>query len=107
MPMFNFTKRVKGTQPANQSGGLSKRRYFELSAEDEQDRRSSRLLVVATALVVVTVLVWASIFKLDEIARGQGQVIPSSRVQIIQSLDAGILSAGLHTVRPEKSGLVC
>ena len=90
--MFNFTKRVKGTQPANQSGGLSKRRYFELSAEDEQDRRSSRLLVVATALVVVAVLVWASIFKLDEITRGQGQVIPSSRVQIIQSLDAGILS---------------
>jgi adhesin transport system membrane fusion protein len=90
--MFNFTKRVKGTQPANQSDGVSKRRYFELSAEDEQDRRSSRLLVVATALVVVSVLVWASVFKLDEITRGQGQVIPSSRVQIIQSLDAGILS---------------
>ena len=90
--MFNFTKRVKGTQPANQSGRMSNRRYFELSAEDEQDRRSSRLLVVATALVVVSVLVWASVFKLDEITRGQGQVIPSSRVQIIQSLDAGILS---------------
>jgi adhesin transport system membrane fusion protein len=90
--MFNFNKRGQSTQASSQSDRMSNRRYFELSAEDEQDRRSSRLLVLLTGLVVVAVVVWASIFKLDEITRGQGQVIPSSRVQIIQSLDAGILS---------------
>jgi adhesin transport system membrane fusion protein len=90
--MFNFNKRGHSTQVSGQSDRMSNRRYFELSADDEQDRRSSRLLVLLTGLVVVAVVVWASIFKLDEITRGQGQVIPSSRVQIIQSLDAGILS---------------
>jgi len=90
--MFNLTKRWQRTESSNHSDRMSNRRYFELSVADEQDRRSSRLLVLLTGLVVVAVAGWASVFKLDEITRGQGQVIPTSRVQIIQSLDAGILS---------------
>lgn len=37
-------------------------------------------------------LYWASTFKLEEITRGNAKVIPSSREQIIQSLEGGILS---------------
>ena len=78
--MFNLTKRGQSTQPSSHSDRMSNRRYFELSVADEQDRRSSRLLVLLTGLVVVAVAGWASVFKLDEITRGQGQVIPTSRV---------------------------
>lgn len=35
---------------------------------------------------------WASSFRIDEVARAQGQVIASSRVQVIQSVDGGVLS---------------
>jgi membrane fusion protein, adhesin transport system len=38
-------------------------------------------------------LYWASTFQLEEITRGNAKVIPSSREQIIQSLEGGILSA--------------
>nr|WP_256122531.1 HlyD family type I secretion periplasmic adaptor subunit [Enterobacter pasteurii] len=34
---------------------------------------------------------WASFFSIDEVTKGNGKVIPSSREQIIQSLDGGIL----------------
>lgn len=37
-------------------------------------------------------LVWASTSKVEEITRGNAKVIPSSREQIIQSLEAGILT---------------
>ena len=37
-------------------------------------------------------LYWANTFKLEEITRGNAKVIPSSREQIIQSLEGGILS---------------
>ena len=37
-------------------------------------------------------LYWASSFQLEEITRGNAKVIPSSREQIIQSLEGGILS---------------
>ena len=37
-------------------------------------------------------LYWASTFKLEEITRGNAKVIPSSREQVIQSLEGGILS---------------
>ncbi|WP_293268882.1 HlyD family efflux transporter periplasmic adaptor subunit [Neptunomonas sp.] len=36
---------------------------------------------------------WATIFKIDEVAKATGEVIASSRVQIIQSVDGGVLAA--------------
>lgn len=57
-----------------------------------EERKVLRLLVWTSALVLVVALVWASVFDLDEITRGQGRVIPASREQVVQSLDTGILS---------------
>lgn len=42
-------------------------------------------------LLLITFVAWAHITVLDEVTRGQGQVIPSQRVQIIQHLEGGIL----------------
>ena len=35
---------------------------------------------------------WAYISLIDELARGEGKVIPSEKIQTIQSLDGGIIS---------------
>ena len=69
-----------------QSAGLGIR-----TVEDDE-RRTSTLLVWATAITLMLALLWAGFFELDEITRAQGKVIPSSREQVIQSLDAGVLS---------------
>jgi adhesin transport system membrane fusion protein len=65
---------------------------FGIRTVEDDERRASSVLVWATALTLVMALVWSAIFELDEITRGQGKVIPSSREQVIQSLDSGTLS---------------
>ncbi|NLR75353.1 HlyD family type I secretion periplasmic adaptor subunit [Leeia aquatica] len=54
--------------------------------------RRSRTIIWVSLLVVLVFLIWASIAELDEVTRGEGKVVPSREVQIIQSLDGGIVS---------------
>jgi adhesin transport system membrane fusion protein len=54
-------------------------------------RNYSLVLWVLLAGLIVFVL-WASNFRIDQVARGTGEVIASSRVQIIQSVDGGVIS---------------
>jgi len=41
---------------------------------------------------IVWALLWASFANVDELARGEGRVIPSKKIQIIQNLEGGIIS---------------
>ncbi len=65
---------------------------FGIATVEDDERRASKTLVWVTGLTLVLALVWAAWFELDEITRGQGKVIPSSREQVIQSMDTGVLS---------------
>ncbi|WP_297804446.1 biotin/lipoyl-binding protein [uncultured Brevundimonas sp.] len=51
----------------------------------------SRIIVWIVALAFVVLTVWASFAQIDEVAVGQGKVIPSSRSMIIQTFDPGTL----------------
>jgi adhesin transport system membrane fusion protein len=66
-------------------------KQFGISTVEDDEREASRILVWATGATLVVALTWAGFFSLDEITRGQGKVIPSSREQVIQSLDSGVL----------------
>ena len=44
------------------------------------------------AVAIAVFIVWASVFQIDEVARAGGEVITSSRVQVIQSVDGGVLN---------------
>jgi adhesin transport system membrane fusion protein len=66
-------------------------KQFGISTVEDDEREASRILVWATGATLVVALAWAGFFSLDEITRGQGKVIPSSREQVIQSLDSGVL----------------
>lgn len=46
---------------------------------------------VTVAFVVIAIL-WASFATLDEVARAEGRVIPSSQTQIVQNLEGGIVA---------------
>ena len=65
---------------------------FGVRTLEDDERRASQWLIWATAATLTAALVWAAFFKLDEITRGQGKVIPTSREQVVQSLDSGVLA---------------
>ncbi|WP_116645085.1 HlyD family type I secretion periplasmic adaptor subunit [Salinivibrio sp. HTSP] len=52
-----------------------------------------RAVVWVALLLIVSFIVWAAFAELDRVTRGNGKVIPPSHVQLIQSLDGGILQA--------------
>ncbi|SHI45566.1 membrane fusion protein, adhesin transport system [Pollutimonas bauzanensis] len=70
-------------------------------AIDLQYARGSRLLLWVALLAVIALMGWASWGSIDEVVRGEGKVVPSRQVQIIQSLDGGIVEQIL--VRPGQS----
>ena len=62
------------------------------SLKNSSEGESQPSLVLWLILFVLIVfIVWASFSKIDQIARAQGQVIASSRTQIIQSSDGGVI----------------
>ncbi|AQA18033.1 secretion protein HylD [Halioglobus japonicus] len=58
----------------------------------EQQPLRARALLYVVAVIVVALVVWASIAEIDEVTRGQGKVIPSRQVQVIQSQDGGVVT---------------
>ena len=58
---------------------------------DEEMPLGAHLLLVAMAGFIVFFILWANFATLDEVTRGDGKVIPSSEVQIIQNLEGGIV----------------
>ncbi|MFQ0835340.1 MULTISPECIES: HlyD family efflux transporter periplasmic adaptor subunit [Citrobacter freundii complex] len=52
---------------------------------------ASRIILLSTLLFAI-LGIWAYFGTLDEVSTGSGKVIPSSREQVLQSLDGGILA---------------
>jgi membrane fusion protein, adhesin transport system len=53
--------------------------------------RTARLLLFTTIALLVSGGVWARYAVLDEVKRGAGRVIPSRQMQVVQSLEGGII----------------
>lgn len=51
----------------------------------------ARAILGLVALVIASFVAWAAIAKINEIARGEGKVIPVSKTQIIQSSEPGVV----------------
>ncbi|MFI8980042.1 HlyD family type I secretion periplasmic adaptor subunit [Ectopseudomonas khazarica] len=52
----------------------------------------TRLTVWSVCACLLAALVWAHFAVLEEVTTGQGKAIPSSKVQVIQNLEGGIVS---------------
>ncbi len=55
--------------------------------------RTARLVLVTLIALLVSGAVWAHYAVLDEVKRGGGRVIPSRQMQVIQSLEGGIIKS--------------
>jgi adhesin transport system membrane fusion protein len=51
----------------------------------------AKRILLAIAVFLSLFALWSFFFSIEEVTRGNGKVIPSSREQIIQSLDGGVM----------------
>lgn len=58
----------------------------------QEPLRAKRLLRIAAGALVL-LLIWAAFAQLDEVTRGDARVVPTSQVQIVQSVDGGVVEA--------------
>ncbi|MBT4080700.1 MAG: biotin/lipoyl-binding protein, partial [Gammaproteobacteria bacterium] len=54
-------------------------------------RPLNHLLLLSVIAIVAIAIYWASWAVLDEVTRGEGRVIPSSQIQVVQNLEGGIV----------------
>ena len=52
----------------------------------------AQLIVRAALVVVLLLIVWACFATVEEVTRGDGRVIPSRQLQVLQSLDGGVVT---------------
>lgn len=78
----------KTSRPGNGGGDA----LPDLADLNEASATRSARVVWITAVFLAVFFVWAWVFEIDEVSSGAGKVIPSSRDQVIQSLEGGILS---------------
>lgn len=58
---------------------------------DHSSLRNVRILFRMSIAFLVLFFLWASFFKIDQVVHAQGQVIASSRTQVVQAADGGVL----------------
>lgn len=63
------------------------------AAAELRTPRTARLLLLSAITLLATGIVWAHYAVLDEVKRGEGRVIPSQQMQVVQSLEGGIVKA--------------
>ena len=86
------SRRLFGPPVQEADAGL---RSFEVEADAVMSRQRTQRAqtIVRTAVVVMALLIlWASLAHVDEVTRGDGRVIPSRQLQLVQSLDGGVVS---------------
>lgn len=58
----------------------------------EQNPIKTRVMFYTLCSTIVILLVWSAFAGVDQVTRGEGKVIPSQQVQILQSLDGGVIT---------------
>jgi adhesin transport system membrane fusion protein len=68
---------------------------FVQDADDfiiQQEPLRARVLVKTILIAMALFIMWTAVALVDEITKGEGKVIPSSQIQVLQSLDGGIVA---------------
>jgi adhesin transport system membrane fusion protein len=61
--------------------------------ETWDDWDANRKLIAISAAGVLLLILWAAVARVDEVTRGMGKVIPSSKVQLVQAAEPATVSA--------------
>jgi adhesin transport system membrane fusion protein len=63
----------------------------------QKSPKKSKYILWLITLAFGWIIFWASQAKLDELTRGEGKIIPSHQLQVVQNLEGGIISEILVT----------
>jgi adhesin transport system membrane fusion protein len=78
--------------------------FYRMQAEDidlttdiraaimAQSPRGGRAIIWVVLFLFALFIVWAYYSEIEQVTRGEGKVIPSTQVQVVQNLEGGILS---------------
>lgn len=82
---------LRRIEPAMPAGDDEFDRHAHWAIEGQTPQGARRVVWFSVAVFAV-LLLWANFAVLDEVTRGEGKVIPSRQVQVLQSMDGGIVS---------------
>ena len=88
------TDKLLGPTVSDADAAASGIKSFEREADaliSRQRTRGAQKIVRGAALAVAALLVWAALAPVDEVTRGDARVIPSRQLQVVQSLDGGVV----------------
>jgi adhesin transport system membrane fusion protein len=72
----------------------------------QQEPLRAKVLYKSIGVAFAIFIMWSAVSHVDEVTRGEGKVIPSRQLQVLQSLDGGIVSEILvregEIVQPEQ-----
>ncbi|MGB0719246.1 MAG: HlyD family type I secretion periplasmic adaptor subunit [Bdellovibrionales bacterium] len=64
----------------------------ELEAATRMRPSNAAIALFVTIIALISgFIIWAALAQVEELTRGQGQVVPSQDIQVVQSLEGGIL----------------
>ena len=87
-----FDPLVKRLTPVEEQDSLDWAGDADWARLQQEPLRARRLLRLAAGVLGLLVI-WAYFAELDEVTRGEARVVPTSQVQIIQSVDGGVVEA--------------
>ncbi|MFT5084417.1 MAG: adhesin transport system membrane fusion protein [Lentisphaeria bacterium] len=62
-------------------------------ARVEQNPIRTRFLFYGLCSLITILIIWSAFASIDQVTRGEGKVIPSQQVQILQSFDGGVITS--------------
>lgn len=60
-------------------------------AMEKQKTIHARGLLYGITFTILVLIIWAGFAEIDEVTRGEGRIIPSKQLQIVQSMDGGVI----------------
>lgn len=88
--LFSRLKRLYGIEDEEQED--LEFIYTSYANSNEKPSGISKRIFLLVTVVFSSFVIWAALADIDELARGQGKVIPTDKIQTVQSLDGGIIS---------------
>lgn len=92
VPDAALMARIEGLRQANAKQALADQLADVYLLRLEPPPRLQRHGLKAVALALLVLLLWAGLSSLDEVTTGMGKVVPTSREQVVQAVDAGVVA---------------
>jgi adhesin transport system membrane fusion protein len=87
-----FGRVVQRLIPVEQGDALDLRDSADWALFQQEPLRA-RMLIRVLVSVVLLLIFWAAFAEVDEVTHGTGKVVPTSQLQVIQSVDGGVVEA--------------